>query len=761
MKIRIKLLLLAFVMTLVSCQKEDKESEQAPSELVSLFASIGSPKIESRHGQTDPVNGSVVAFAEADELGLFATISLCQNDGIQSPVNNLRFELKNGKWGDGIDNTIPLLKWDVNAIDEDNKALSADIYAYAPYQSDLSDGYNLFKTVNGDSHKGKLHDVLFAERTTVENNNPAIFLTFKHRFALINMSLGSGMGMVTAADPVSIVMSEGIDRNADLQKEGIHQIVEIKYRPGEITEFEHIKKIAGGAVFIIPAGNGSSGDPLQFIGVRIAGTLYSLDVPIVADPNALYNITIHKGVNGTVTLEIGQIEDWAARDDLAGIREKGGLYWASDLINLINEYNRILAKEGTYPPKESPKLKEYGEWVGDEVNGHWEFRLYRNLDMNDIDRRGALFNDFQGSFNGFGFTIKGLDITGSGENTGLFGKISGGSEIKDLKIDNISVKGNGANTGALAGQVAAGVKISNCHITGISVVEGNGLTGGLIGQGAADILRCSSSAEVKNGTADHAGGLVGKLDAPGSISSSKATGTIYSEGALVGGLVGEASGTLKECITSCDVTGSNHVGGLVGKTIAEVLNCNSMGEINGIENVGGLIGETSSEVTSSTSNGTVSGQSNVGGLIGQHSVAAGEIAVINGCSSRSEISASGGNTGGLIGKGVTYVPEWMDDSDPEHPITILASGTVVRYSYSTNKKQMIGSDDGYITCSYNVGTTSESDDTNCLYQIEIPLSSADADELLSKLNSGGSASWVMGTVIIDGVGYKLPILFKL
>ena len=105
--------------------------------------------------------------------------------------------------------------------------------------------------------------------------------------------------------------------------------------------------------------------------------------------------------------------------------------------------------------------------------------LSADIDMNEayysywtpIGQTGA--TQFQGTFDGHGYTIKNLNIntssqTGAHYSTGLFGWLNNAT-VKNLTIENATVIGN-HNVGVIAGYMeTSGCTISNCHVVGATV----------------------------------------------------------------------------------------------------------------------------------------------------------------------------------------------------------------------------------------------------------------------------------------------------
>ncbi len=117
-------------------------------------------------------------------------------------------------------------------------------------------------------------------------------------------------------------------------------------------------------------------------------------------------------------------------------------------------------------------------WQGNTYAGV-TVMLSADIDMNDayyanwtpIGQTGA--TQFQGTFDGHGYTIKNLNSnmtsqTGKHFSTGLFGWLNKAT-VKNVTIENATVKGN-HNVGVIAGYMeTAGCTISNCHVINATV----------------------------------------------------------------------------------------------------------------------------------------------------------------------------------------------------------------------------------------------------------------------------------------------------
>ena len=252
---------------------------------------------------------------------------------------------------------------------------------------------------------------------------------------------------------------------------------------------------------------------------------------------------------------------------------------------------------------------------------------------------------FNGHFDGNGYTIDSLKITGTANYVGLFGYTTGAT-FTNLGLTNVNVSG----TNDVGGLVGIGTSngttsISNCYVTGI--VSGDYAVGGIIGSsqgsGANNITNCYSSAAVNGDTSSQ----------------------------LVGGLAGYVQGeTLTECFATGQVSGNQYVGGLVGSSQDMNLSyCYATGNVigNGTGNayLGGLLGHGIMTATTLTiqhcyASGNVTGTSTstqIGGLIGNISGLSGtKPCTITYCYATGNVtggaptsSSNPGDTGGLIG----------------------------------------------------------------------------------------------------------------
>ena len=185
----------------------------------------------------------------------------------------------------------------------------------------------------------------------------------------------------------------------------------------------------------------------------------------------------------------------------------------------------------------------------------------------------SFVNQYTGTFDGNGYTIRGLTVTGSNEYAGLFGYIDDSGTVKNVKLEDVWITSDYqyAYVGGVAGDSWG--TIENCSVSGS--VSGTTFAGGVVGsQWGGSITGCNSSATVKGET--YVGGIAGETNSGASLTGCYATGdvTVENDGtnnSHAGGVVGyNGGGTLIACYATGSVTGTGtgtgsiYVGGVTG-----------------------------------------------------------------------------------------------------------------------------------------------------------------------------------------------------
>ena len=194
---------------------------------------------------------------------------------------------------------------------------------------------------------------------------------------------------------------------------------------------------------------------------------------------------------------------------------------------------------------------------------------------------------YEGTFDGGGYTISGLNVTGKFRCASLFGAVKGGT------IKNLTVAGNVSHNYSSTGL--------DCHV------------GGIVGSAldAATIENCSNNCSVTGGSGDFIGGIAGSNINNARIIDCYNVGTITGTIIETGGVTGFNMGTISNCSNVGTIKmlhNSNAVGEIVGNNVGTVKNCyylagtnlNAVGQSNN-----GSITKTESKTAADFANDTV------------------------------------------------------------------------------------------------------------------------------------------------------------
>ncbi len=241
---------------------------------------------------------------------------------------------------------------------------------------------------------------------------------------------------------------------------------------------------------------------------------------------------------------------------------------------------------------------------------------------------------FTGTYDGQNRTIKGLKITGSNNNTGLFGVISGAT-IKNMVLQGANISG-GNTVGGIVGYVnstSMEALIENCVVNASTITatqQAGGIAGGSAGQ--LRIEKCSLNVSKVQATGSYAGGMIAYVNGVLNVAAcdTDENTEIVSAGYSVGGIVGHCykNITIKDCYNMAAASGTYSIAGIVAQ----------------------IDPNTTSTITDCYNLGTITGNSSyyAGGILGyQYNTST--VVTIQGCYSAGKTSNSKGSPGGLVG----------------------------------------------------------------------------------------------------------------
>ena len=235
------------------------------------------------------------------------------------------------------------------------------------------------------------------------------------------------------------------------------------------------------------------------------------------------------------------------------------------------------------------------------------YRLGGDIDLSGIASwtpiGDHIFQPFTGTFDGAGYTITGLTITGTSDFQGFFAAVDGG-HITNLTLRDVDIQGR-QSVGGLAGRVRSNGTVSASSVTGR--VTGHSAVGGLVGQVQGGSISDSYADVTVRGHAA-IGGLSGAVTHNSTVSGSYAAGTVStvsvqnSSGFRAGGLVGTLfSSTVSDSYATATTSSSSIAGGLIGilTTDATVSRSYAIGSVSSQDNQhGGLVGTVDNSTVS-------------------------------------------------------------------------------------------------------------------------------------------------------------------
>ncbi len=299
------------------------------------------------------------------------------------------------------------------------------------------------------------------------------------------------------------------------------------------------------------------------------------------------------------------------------------------------------------------------QWM-DTTSAEWNMHFIQTADINAaataVDGWAPIGLNpvFAGSYDGGGFTIDSLTITG-GNYVAFIAQTGGTASVKNLGLTNVNFTCTGGDfVGALIGYMNGGT-VENCYSTGnisseTSSIGGTGY-GGLIGRigdktNYPIVTDSYSEVNISGMLPTEVGGFAGLMVLNGSISDCYSTGSVEGEdqiGAFIGllekgsviksystgnatandknagGFVGyNYKGSISECYSTGDAAGGRVTGGFVGQNngdVATISNCYSFGSVNpGDDHSGGFCGRNykSATIENCYSTGTNNGYADRG-----------------------------------------------------------------------------------------------------------------------------------------------------
>lgn len=242
-----------------------------------------------------------------------------------------------------------------------------------------------------------------------------------------------------------------------------------------------------------------------------------------------------------------------------------------DLFVYINNKEYVTEENNTLLLNTAGQLSSFATAVnGGNTFSGTNVALGADIDLNNMNwtPAGTSTDAFKGTFDGQGYTIRNLKISGLDNSTivGLFGRLNG--TVRNLVIDGADIShtsdGNGG-IGVVAGSIYNTGLIENVTVRNANIA-GNRWTGGIVGYIYGSVKDCSvSNIEITlipdkltgnydNG--DKAGGIVGMSasDNGGEVTGNTADNVTIKGYRDLGGIAGAANGSALKNNSASNIT---------------------------------------------------------------------------------------------------------------------------------------------------------------------------------------------------------------
>lgn len=483
-------------------------------------------------------SGNSTTFETNDRISVYAWLGADNNMQrlvVDNSINTLG--------GDGTWTADPQMLWADNTSDHYFLGIYPERNGATDYDADP---YTL------DFNNQTASDLLVA-RTTAKPTGSAVKLEFEHVMAKLVVNLSFRNEWTTAPEVASVTATACTEATVNYLE-----------NPVEVTP------ATGQNLVVIPF----TGTSASFAGIMIPGQSGFRTINVTLENGKVYTYTHPSGIDlqpgryTTVNLVLGRdrielddaginVSDWENGTSIDGAEANEAYSYDSNTKTIT-----IYSGEGL---KVAADVVNSGD---NDIN----IILDNDIDLSDIDWTpiGTESRPYTGTFDGGTYTITGLTVNQTRENVGLIGCIGSNGTVKNVKLENVNITGDGYFVGGVAGTNYG--TIENCSVDG-TLTNNRHYLGGVVGNNYGSIIGCSSSGTI-TGTSPNVGGIGGQ----------------------------SVGGTIMACYSVANIKGRSSSGGVLGQTNREtvVIACyHAKGNVTGEQSrmIGGVIGWNYGKVT--------------------------------------------------------------------------------------------------------------------------------------------------------------------
>lgn len=483
-------------------------------------------------------SGNSTTFETNDRISVYAWLGADNNMQrlvVDNSINTLG--------GDGTWTAEPQMLWADNTSDHYFLGIYPERNGATDYDADP---YTL------DFNNQTASDLLVA-RTTAKPTGSAVKLEFEHVMAKLVVNLSFRNEWTTAPEVASVTATACTEATVNYLE-----------NPVEVTP------ATGQNLVVIPF----TGTSASFAGIMIPGQSGFRTINVTLENGKVYTYThsadidLQPGRYTTVNLVLGRdrielddaginVSDWENGTSIDGAEANEAYSYDSNTKTIT-----IYSGEGL---KVAADVVNSGD---NDIN----IILDNDIDLSDIDWTpiGTESRPYTGTFDGGTYTITGLTVNQTRNYVGLIGCIGSNGTVKNVKLENVNITGDGYFVGGVAGTNYG--TIENCSVDG-TLTNNRHYLGGVVGNNYGSIIGCSSSGTI-TGTSPNVGGIGGQ----------------------------SVGGTIMACYSVANIKGRSSSGGVLGQTNREtvVIACyHAKGNVTGEQSrmIGGVIGWNYGKVT--------------------------------------------------------------------------------------------------------------------------------------------------------------------
>ena len=391
-------------------------------------------------------SGNSTTFETNDRISVYAWLGADNNMQrlvVDNSINTLG--------GDGTWTAEPQMLWADNTSDHYFLGIYPERNGATDYDADP---YTL------DFNNQTASDLLVA-RTTAKPTGSAVKLEFEHVMAKLVVNLSFRNEWTTAPEVASVTATACTEATVNYLE-----------NPVEVTP------ATGQNLVVIPF----TGTSASFAGIMIPGQSGFRTINVTLENGKVYTYThsadidLQPGRYTTVNLVLGRdrielddaginVSDWENGTSIDGAEANEAYSYDSNTKTIT-----IYSGEGL---KVAADVVNSGD---NDIN----IILDNDIDLSDIDWTpiGTESRPYTGTFDGGTYTITGLTVNQTRENVGLIGCIGSNGTVKNVKLENVNITGDGYFVGGVAGTNYG--TIENCSVDG-TLTNNRHYLGGVVG----------------------------------------------------------------------------------------------------------------------------------------------------------------------------------------------------------------------------------------------------------------------------------------